>query len=167
MHTLQFGRPPTMAYPNSIIFTQRFNRTEQQVDLSVGHWKQTLQRQKLHVPELPPRRDSHESNIKRLRAAMKNHTAAWTKWSRKDEGIHHDRHQMYEHMQNIYRIPSVYQEPNEWLKNHLAQPDHCLRGFERSVATVQRISNPGRHCCTTNTQHCILDTVYSSYNNSL
>jgi hypothetical protein len=112
MHTLQFGRPPTAAYPTSIIATQRFNRTEQQVDLSVGHWKQALQKQGLYVPELPPRRDSRESNIKRLRAAMKNHTHAWTKWSRRDEGIHHDRHVMYEHMQNIYRIPSVYQDPN-------------------------------------------------------
>jgi hypothetical protein len=120
MHTLQFGRPPTAAYPTSIIATQRFNRTEQQVDLSVGHWKQAPQKQGLYVPELPPRRDSHESNIKRLRAAMKNHTHAWTKWSRRDEGIHHDRHVMYEHMQNIYRIPSVYQDPNVWLENHLA-----------------------------------------------
>jgi hypothetical protein len=127
MHTLQFGRPPTAAYPTSIIATQRFNRTEQQVDLSVvvGHWKQALQKQGLYVPEFPPRRDSHESNIKRLRAAMKDHTHAWTKWSRRDEGIHHDRHVTYERMQNIYRIPSVYQDPNEWLENHLARPDHC------------------------------------------
>jgi hypothetical protein len=44
MHTLQFGRPPTAVYPTSIIATQRFNRTEQQVDLSVRHWKQALQR---------------------------------------------------------------------------------------------------------------------------
>jgi hypothetical protein len=28
-------------------------------------------------------------------------------------------------MQNIYRISSVYQDPNEWLQNHLARPDHC------------------------------------------
>ncbi len=47
MHTLQFGRPPTAAYPTSIIATQQFNRTEQQVDLSVGHWKLALQRQRL------------------------------------------------------------------------------------------------------------------------
>jgi hypothetical protein len=35
-----------MEYLPSILFTQRFNRTEQQIDLSVGHWKQELQRQK-------------------------------------------------------------------------------------------------------------------------
>jgi hypothetical protein len=73
MHTLHFGRPPTSAYPISIIATQRFNRTEQQVDLSVGHWKQALQKQTLYIPELPPRRDSHESNIKR--AARRNEAA--------------------------------------------------------------------------------------------
>ena len=49
MHTLQFGRPPTAAYPTSIIATQRFNRTEQQVDLSVGHWKLALQKQRLRM----------------------------------------------------------------------------------------------------------------------
>ena len=125
MHTLHFGRPPTSAYPISIIATQRFNRTEQQVDLSVGHWKQALQKQALYIPELPPRRDSHESNIKRLRAAMKNHTRGWSRWARKDEGIHHDKHSMYEQMQNIYRIPSIYQEPIVWLQNHLEHPDHC------------------------------------------
>jgi hypothetical protein len=75
MHTLQFGRPPTAAYPTSIIATQRFNRTEQQVDLSVGHWKQALQKQGLYVPEYPPRRDSH---------ARVQHQAT----TRRDEGSH-------------------------------------------------------------------------------
>ncbi len=58
---------------------------------------------------------------------MKNHTLAWNKWGRKDDGIHFDKHEMHQHMQNIYRIPSMYQEPNEWLKNHLTRPDHSIR----------------------------------------
>jgi hypothetical protein len=52
------------------------------------------------------------------------------------------------------------------IQKEVLPAQQVLRGFERSVATVQRISNPRRHCCTTDTQHCtsILDTVYSSYN---
>jgi hypothetical protein len=40
MHVLQFKRPATAAYPHTILMVQRHLRTELQVDLSVGHWKQ-------------------------------------------------------------------------------------------------------------------------------
>jgi hypothetical protein len=58
------------------LHVQRHNRTEQQVDLSVGHWKQELQKQKQYVPELTTQNEGgHESNIKQLRSAMKHHTS--------------------------------------------------------------------------------------------
>ena len=115
MHTLQFGRQSTNSYPPSILLVHTtFNRPEQQVDLSIGQWKQELQKLKQYVPELTPLKESgHEYKIKQLRSAMKNHSNAWHKWERKDDGIHFDRHEQFQHMQNVYLIPPMYQEPNE------------------------------------------------------
>jgi hypothetical protein len=111
MHVLQFKRPATAV--------QRHQRTELQVDLSVGHWKQALQSRGLYLPENPPGRDGHESSIRRLRGAMKNHTDAW-RHKRPQDNIHWDKHQEYEKMQNVYRIPSMYADPNTWLEGHRA-----------------------------------------------
>ena len=97
----------TAAYPHTILMVQRHLRTELQVDLSVGHWKQALQSRGLYLPENPPGRDGHESSIRRLRGAMKNHTDAW-RHKRPQDNIHWDKHQEYEKMQNVYRIPSMY-----------------------------------------------------------
>ncbi len=95
MHVLHFKRPTTAAYPHTILVVQRHQRTEQQVDLSVGHWKQALQSRGLYVPENPPGRDGHESSIRRLRGAMKNHTDVW-RHRRPQDNIHWDKHHEFE-----------------------------------------------------------------------
>ena len=125
MHVLHFKRPATAAYPPpTILMVQMHQRTELQVDLSVGHWKQALQSRGLYLPENPPGRDGHESNIRRLRGAMKNHTDVW-RHRRPQDNIHWDKHHEFETMQNIYRIPSMYADPNTWLEGHRATTDYC------------------------------------------
>ncbi len=44
-HTLKYNRPAMSTFPLTILRTQMVNRTEENVDISVGVWKEKLQQE--------------------------------------------------------------------------------------------------------------------------
>jgi hypothetical protein len=75
-HTLKYNRPAMSTYPLTILRTQMVNRTEENVDLSVGVWKEKLQQEWMYMPQAtawPWRPEKHEKSIRMLRGAMKAH----------------------------------------------------------------------------------------------
>ena len=78
-------------FPITILRTQLVNRTEQNVDLSVGVWKERLQQEWMYMPQAtayPWLPEKHEKSIRMLRGAMKAHGTQWL--GSRSDGVHED-----------------------------------------------------------------------------
>jgi hypothetical protein len=123
LHTLQFNRPGS--YPRNIIRVERFNRTEQHVDFTVGNWKAALQAKGWYTPETPTNDPGiRASHMKQLASALKNHLVWWNNYLK--EGIHEDLHPRFQYLQATFNIPKRYENPAKWLPHHHENPEHCL-----------------------------------------
>jgi hypothetical protein len=92
----------------------------------VGAWKKALQARGSYLPESKALNgDMHESYLKQLFLALRNHFTWWC--SHQNEGIHEDKHaQFFKFLQATFNIPKRYENPNHWLPNQQKDANHCL-----------------------------------------
>jgi hypothetical protein len=122
-HHARFNRPTV--YSKTIVRVQGFQRTEEQVNRSVGTWKKTLQDEGRYLSESETLDEGQrESYLKQLSSALRNHFTWWVSYV--SEGLHEDRHTQFKWLQAAFNTPKYYESPERWLQNHLRDAKHCL-----------------------------------------
>ncbi len=103
---------------------QRFHRSEEHINHSVGAWKKTLQDQGCYLPESGTlSEDTRESYFRQLSSALKNHFSWWASYQ--NEGVHEDRHMQFKFLQATFNIPKRYENPDHWLPHQQQDANHC------------------------------------------
>ena len=156
-HHARFNRPTV--YSKTIVRVQGFQRTEEQVNRSVGTWKKTLQDEGRYLPEAETLDEGQrESYLKQLSSALRNHFAWWVSYT--SEGLHEDRHSQFKWLQATFNTPRYYENPDRWLHNQQQNAKHCLTHrcvsiwwyYDQAMRDIPGFQdNSGRHRSTVGT----------------